>query len=232
MQITIVDDDPKMRQQLSSYVKRYGAENGAGFNVLTFKSGDELLSDYQPDHDIIVLDIDMPGTNGLDTARKIRELDGEVVIMFVTNIAQYAINGYEVEAVDYVLKPISYYDFALKLSRAMRRVRQKRTDALVLNTSEGPVKVDVEDILYVEVLGHYLIYHTKKADHQVRGSFKEQEDLLRQHQFSRCHKSYMVNLAYVKNIRAQGVVLRDSIIPLGRSYKETLMEDYIRFLHG
>ncbi|MCR5294249.1 MAG: LytTR family DNA-binding domain-containing protein [Lachnospiraceae bacterium] len=232
MQITLVDDDPKMRQQLASYVGRFGAENGSCFELLSFGSGDELLEDYQPDHDIIILDIDMPGTNGLNTARKIRQLDNEVQIMFVTNIAQYAINGYEVEAVDYVLKPVGYYDFAMKLGRALRKVRQRRPDRLVLNAQTGPVQVNAEDILYVEVMGHYLIYHTAKVEHQVRGSFKEQETLLKKYHFSRCHKSYMVNLVHVKNIRSQGVILHDRVVPIGRSYKELLMEDYIAFLHG
>ncbi len=105
-----------MRKQLSDYVYKFGKENSIPVETVTFGSGDEILDGYKPEYGVIIFDIDMPGMNGMDTARKIREMDEKVVILFVTNIAQYAINGYEVEAVEYILKPIGYFDFALNSS--------------------------------------------------------------------------------------------------------------------
>ncbi len=232
MRIALVDDSQEIRTQLSLYVKRFGEENGLLLEPVLFPSGDALLKDYAPVYDLIVFDIDMPGTNGMDTARRIRQTDQNVVILFVTNIAQYAINGYEVEAVDYVLKPVGHYDFSMKLKRALRRVKRKQEDCLVLDSLQGPVKVSPSEIFYVEVMDHYLTYHMKGRSCKVRGSLREHLPVLREHHFSRCHKSYMVNLAHVRNIRASGVVLDDLIIPLGRTYKESVMEDYIHFLHG
>ena len=101
----------------------------------------------------------MPGTNGMDAARKIREKDSRVTILFVTNMAQYAINGYEVEAVDYIIKPIGYYDFSMKFQRAVQKAAQKRPEKLVLATTEGTVQVNVSDIQYIEASAHYQIYH-------------------------------------------------------------------------
>ncbi len=232
VRIALIDDAPEIRAQLSEYVTRFGKENSMQLETLEFPSGDALLKDYSPVYDLLIFDIDMPGTNGMDTARQVRRMGENVVILFITNIAQYAINGYEVEAVDYVLKPISYFDFSMKFKRALRRVRKKEEDRLVLDTLQGPVQVGVSDIRYVEVLDHYLTYHTKDQTYQVRGSFREHLPVLKEHHFSRCHKSYMVNLAYVKNIRSSGVVLEDLIIPLGRTYKDSIMEDYLHFLHG
>ena len=232
MRIALIDDAPEIRVQLSEYVKRYETENDIRLDSVQFPSGDALLQNYRPEYDILVFDIDMPGTNGMDTARQVRRMDQNVVILFITNIAQYAINGYEVEAVDYVLKPVSYYDFSMKLSRALRKVQRKQDDRLVLETTEGPVQVRSSDIRYVEVMDHYLIFHTKERSYQVRGSFREHVPILKEHYFTRCHKSYMVNLAFVKNVRSSGVVLEDVIVPIGRTYKESVMEDYIHYLHG
>ncbi len=232
MRIALIDDAPEIRAQLSEYVKRFGRENAVHLETAEFPSGDALLKGYNPIYDLLVFDIDMPGTNGMDTARQVRKMDENVVILFITNIAQYAINGYEVEAVDYVLKPVSYYDFSLKMKRALRQVRKRQEDRLLLDTRQGPVQLDVQDILYVEVLDHYLSYHTKDESYQVRGSFREHIPVLQEHHFSRCHKSYMVNLAHVKNIRSSGVVLDDLVIPIGRTYKDSLMEEFLQFLHG
>ncbi len=232
MKIALIDDAPEIRAQLAEYVKRFSGENEISLETVEFPSGDALLKDYRPAYDLLIFDIDMPGTNGMDTARLVRKMDESVVILFITNMAQYAINGYEVEAVDYVLKPVSYYDFSLKLKRALRRVRKKQENMLVLDTQQGPVQVDTSDIYYVEVLDHYLIYHTSERTYQVRGSLREHAPILKEHHFSRCHKSYMVNLAHVKNIRSTGIVMGDLIIPSGRTYKDSVMTDYLRFLHG
>ena len=232
MKIAIVDDEQEMRTQLCAYVSRFAKENQINLNTVQFPSGDALLESYEPFYDMIIFDIYMPGTNGMDTARKVRSLDNDVVILFVTNIAQYAINGYEVEAVDYVIKPISYYDFSMKFQRALRRVRQKQSEQLMLDTTYGLLRVDVEKILYVEVLAHYLIYHTAEEAYQVRGSMKEQEQALKTHGFSRAHKSYLVNLRHIDNIRSAEVLTGGVSIPLGRAYKETLMADYLSFLRG
>ena len=126
MKVAIVDDELKMRQIMTDYVKRFGEEAGIELETVTFESGEQFLKDYKMIYDIIIFDIDMPGINGIDTARKLRETDTNVTIIFVTNIAQYAINGYEVDAVDYILKPVSYYDFSMKFHRTVAKAAQKK----------------------------------------------------------------------------------------------------------
>ncbi len=231
MRIAIVDDERAMREQLEGYARRWAEEKRTPLETVLFDSGDALLKAWDGKFDIVIFDIDMPGTNGLDAARQIRETDGDVVILFITNIAQYAINGYEVDAVDYVIKPIGYYDFALKLHKAVRRAERNRGSVLYIDTVNGPAALETDSILYVEVMGHYLVYHGAGGEYRVRASMKEHEDFLRGYHFARCHKSYLVNLKHLKGMTASEVLAGDLSIPLGRAYKDTMLAEYMNYLH-
>ncbi len=231
MRIAIVDDEESMREQLQAYIERYAKENAIAAETVLFSSGNALLQDYQPVFDILIFDIDMPGMNGLDTARTIRKTDENTAILFITNIAQYAINGYEVDAVDYIIKPIGYYDFAMKFKKAVKAARRSKSQGLVIETVQGPVSLTCSDILYVEVIAHYLIYHTQNMDYRVRASMKEHENLLKGYDFARCHKSYLINLRHLSSIRTSDVLVEQLSIPLGRAYKTSLMSEYMQYLH-
>ena len=109
--IAIVEDEAEFSMQLQTFLEQYQKEETIRFKISVFHSGEELLKEYQPVYDVILLDIEMPGINGMDAAAKLRESDQEVVLMFITNIASYAIRGYEVGALDFVMKPLTYYAF-------------------------------------------------------------------------------------------------------------------------
>ena len=231
MRVAIVDDEQAMREQLTDYIKKFAQEKQLALDAYPFSSGDALLESREQGFDIMVFDIDMPGTNGLDAARRIRETDENVVILFVTNIAQYAINGYEVDAVDYMIKPIGYYDFAMKFQKAVRRAERNLGNKLVINTVNGPVALRADAIVYVEVMAHYLIFHTADQAYRVRASMKEQEETLRSYSFARCHKSYLINLKHLRRISGSEVIAGEYSIPLGRAYKDHLLSEYMKFLH-
>ena len=135
--IAIVEDEAAVREQLAGYVQRYTRQYGTPFEVTEFADGMEILEDYRPQFDIIFLDVEMKHLDGMETARRIRERDGGVLIVFITNMAQYAIRGYEVDALDYVLKPVNYYQFCTKLSRAIQRVQRRRGGQVVLQLAGG-----------------------------------------------------------------------------------------------
>ena len=124
--IAIVEDEAAVREQLAGYVQRYIRQYGTPFEVTEFADGMEILEDYRPQFDIIFLDIEMPELGGMDAAERIRTVDPDVVLVFVTNMAQYAIRGYEVDALDFVLKPVNYYQFSTKLARALQRVQRRK----------------------------------------------------------------------------------------------------------
>lgn len=232
MNVAIVDDEQKERDLLCEYCSKYAGETGAKIDTVIFDSGDALLSDYKVYFDIIIFDIDMPGTNGMDTAKCIREVDKNVTILFMTNIAQYAIDGYAVEAVDYVIKPIGYYEFSMKFQKAISKAAQKKSHTIVLDTVEGVRHVKTSEIWYVEVMSHYLLFHVDGAVYKVRGSMREQMEILIPYNFCRVHKSYLVNLEYVEEIQTKSVLVKTDEVPLGRMFKDELMQEYMRYLRG
>lgn len=232
MKVAIIDDELHERKVLSEYISTYGSENGLKVGIELFESGDMLIGNYKADIDILVFDIDMPGTNGMECARKIREIDKNVTILFVTNIAQYAIDGYAVEAIDYIIKPISYYEFSMKFQKAVSKVAQKREHMIAIDTGEGIRRLKTSEVLYVEVMAHYLFFHLKKEVFKVRGSMKEQLGMLIPFNFCRVHKSFLINLKYVEEIQKNEVLVGGKSIPIGRMYKDALMQEYMRYIRG
>lgn len=230
MKIAIVDDEQQVRETLKSYLQKFEQENGYNFKIIPFCSGNELLENYSNNFDIIFFDIDMPGLNGIDTAKKIRETDNNVIILFVTNIAQYAINGYEVAAVDYMLKPISYMDFSMKVARALRRINEYKKEQVLLNVADGARAVQIDKIVYIEILSHYLEVHCVEESIKVRGSMHSIEESLLKNNFYRIHKSYLVNLAYVKAVKSSMLIVGDASLPLGRKYKQNFMQEYMQYI--
>lgn len=235
MRIAIIDDEQDQRDTLRAYLAQFSEESSSKFDVDEYPSGDALLADYHLIYDIILFDVDMPGTNGIDTAREIRKLDDSVTILFITNMAQYAINAFEVEAADYIIKPIKYYDFAMKFRRAMKRAVRRSSREFTLDTVDGTRRVRVPDIVYVEALDHYLTYRVKTGPAQlsgieVRGTIGEHYALLKPYGFCQVHKSFLVSLPHVEVIRTAEVMVNGVAVPIGRRYKKDLMEQYLQFM--
>ena len=124
--IAIVEDQEETRECLNRFVRQYAKEQGIQVEISLIADGSEIAEHYTPGFDIIFMDVEMPRLDGFGAAEAIRAMDAEVVLVFVTNMAQYAIRGYEVDALDYVLKPVNYYQFCTKLSRAIQRVQRRR----------------------------------------------------------------------------------------------------------
>ena len=135
--IAIVEDQDETRECLNRFVRQYAEEQGVQVEISLITDGSEIAEHYTPGFDIIFMDVEMPRLDGFGAAEAIRAVDAEVVLVFVTNMAQYAIRGYEVDALDYVLKPVNYYQFCTKLSRAIQRVQRRRGGQVVLQLAGG-----------------------------------------------------------------------------------------------
>lgn len=130
LRVAVAEDNPKDRERLLSFLKQYGEEKHVQIEVTEYTDGSELLEQYRPCYDVIFLDVEMPQMDGMKAAEKIRETDEEVILIFITNMAKYAIRGYEVQALDYVLKPVKYQAFSVKMDKVNRLAEKKKTRAL------------------------------------------------------------------------------------------------------
>ena len=144
-------------------------------------------------------------------------------IIFITNMSQYAIEGYAVNALDYVLKPLSYYAFSQCLSRAVSRLERRQNRYILVSSQLSSKRINAADLLYVEVHGHTLIYHTSEEDISAGGSMKEVEESLSGLPFFRCNKCDLVNLDHVDGIRNGDAVVGSNIVQVSRAKKKAFM---------
>lgn len=232
MRVAIVDDEPEMTGQIQKYLDIFAKEHHMEISGEVFHDAPSFLQQYDGSYELVLMDVEMPGMDGIEAARQVRQKDTRVSIMFITNMAQYAIHGYEVEAVDYVIKPIGYQDFAMKMKKALRYIYRDADRQLMLETAEGKVPVKVSHIYYVEVIRHYLNFHTYTGVYQIRGVMKEQEEMLRDYHFIRCSQSYLVNLAHVRAIRGNEVQVGEDLLPISRNKKTEFVEAFTRYVGG
>ena len=222
--IAIVEDEDLFADELTGYIQKYSSVRGIRFEVVRFRDGDEILEDYQGDFDIILMDIQMEFTDGMTAAEQIRKWDQDVVIIFITNMINYAIRGYQVDALDYVLKPISYQPFEQKLERALTRVKKRETHSISLNVYDGVRKMQVEDIFYVESEGHTLNYYTASGKFSGRGKMKEAEAQLVPYGFFRSNKGYLVNLHRVEGVKDGCCLIDGKELLISRARRNEFME--------
>lgn len=232
MRIAIVDDSQLDVKRLNDYLKRFAEENSLSVQPIAYSNAEQFLADYQFNFDLVIFDIDMPHINGVEAARLLRKKDTNVVLMFVTNMPQYALCGYEVEAVDYVIKPIAYSEFSLKLHKALRYIQRNQDDRITLRTADAFVTLSIREILYVESYLHYLTYHTLRQTYRVRQTLSEAEKSLEKGQFARCNASYLVNLHYVESIEKENVVVAGVSLKISRGKRAEFLNHFNRFLGG
>ena len=224
LRIAVVEDDKTYAAQLKEYLVRYGTEKNQKISVALFPDGEDIVTDYSAEFDIILMDVEMTFMDGMTTAERIREKDNEVVSIFITNMPQYAIQGYKVDALDYVLKPISYFAFSQRIDRALTRVKKKEATYITVAQKGGKKKLNVDKICYVEVRDHDLIYHSTKGDIVTKSSMKEAEDTLGGTKFFRCNRCYLVNLEYVEDFRGNDVTVASDVIQVSRARKKAFMD--------
>ncbi len=232
MQVAVVDDADADARSLVKYLEKFSEDSGVALDVRRFRGAGEFFAARAEQFSLVILDIDMPGMNGVECAHVIRETDPDVVIMFVTNLPQYALAGYEVEAVDYVIKPLTYSEFSLKMKKALRYVSQNRDKSVVLKTREGLVTLSVWEILYVESTRHYLDYHTKSQVIRVRATMSGAEAELCDYQFVRCNSGYLVNLRHIERICGDEIHVGSDILKISRGRRADFMEAFARFAGG
>ena len=230
--VAIVEDDPIEADILQSHFARYAPAAGEEFDVRWFQRGDAFLNGYQPIYDLVMMDIDLPGISGMDTAGQLRLLDRSVTLIFVTNLARYAAKGYAVDAMDFLLKPVSYPSFTGALQRALMRCRQNRHPDLLINIPDGVYCISTNRVKYIEVINHTLVYHTTEGAVRASGNLKDIEGRLPAGQFIRCNRCYLVNLAFVRAVRGYRLVLDMDELQISRPKRAAVLEALNNYLGG
>ena len=232
MRIAIVEDDANVQQQLTTYIGKFYEEDPTRFKLSVFSDGDEVLEDFRADYDLILLDIQMKHLNGLETAEKIRQLDRDVYLVFVTNLANYAIKGYSVQAFDFILKPINYMMLKQLLQHVDKLVSARQQRYVTLPTDLGLTRINVNHIYYVETEAHFLIIKTDQGEYRMRDTMKNMEAALEKYGFFRCNNCYMVNLKHVDRVDGSTLYVNGEKLAISRPRYKAFMETLTKYWGG
>lgn len=225
IRIGVVDDQAESRALLIEYLARYEFEHGGQFVIEEFADGSELTAAYRPRFDIILLDVQMENLDGFATARLIREVDPGVILIFVTNMAQFAVKGYEVDALSYLLKPVPYFAFSQELKRSLARLERESDDFALLHMGGEVVRIDLSRVVYVESVKHRLTVHLLDEQLSLVGTLKDMAAQLEPRGFFRSNSFLLVNLRHVVGVRNQNSVMASGIeLPISRARKKPFLE--------
>lgn len=232
IRVAIVDDDEAARLSLAQCLKYVEETQHISFSIRRFSSGTAFLFNYQPVYDLVFMDIDMPGEDGFSVAKRWRKIDPLTLLVFVTNMAQLAVKGYEVDAVDFIVKPLSRETFTLKMRRVFSRLHTPK-NATVQVSDDGVIHILLKDhISFFETQGHYIVYHTVEGDFREYSSLGNAIKKVSDDRFFQCNRGTVINFTFVKEISQDSLVVFDKQIPISRSLKKPFMESYARFLGG
>lgn len=235
IRIVITEDQEEDRKKLAGYIRQYARDNGDSIEVLEYADGLDLLENYPESPDILFLDIDMVHSNGMETAHRIRSFDEHVKILFVTRMVQYALEGYEVQAVDYIIKPVTYELFCGKFSRVIREIAREETAALNIKTVDGQILISPGELIRAETTGKHLMLvvrrnqNKKQEIRETTMPMYQLEKALEPYDFFRCHTAFLINLRYVTGYTQTDVFMDDEKIPLSKHRRKAFIEALLAF---
>ena len=235
IKIILLEDQDKQAEAIMGLLRRYEEKNEESFDVKRYGRGSDLLENYNCDADILFLDIQVPDMLGIEVAKQIRQKDNTVIIMFVTSFSQYAIEGYSVDAMDYILKPVSYAPFSAKLARAVRVIKQRQTEGVMMSvkTKTSIRRFPSSKLAYIEVINHTLVYHlTDGSVLSQWGSLGHVEEQLQESYFVRCNSGYLVNLRYVESIEGNYVIVNGDSLKISAPKRKEFLGAVAQYKGG
>ena len=230
--IAIVEDNDDDAKLLESFIAKIIEKENLEINVQRFTNGLEFINNYQPIYAVVLLDVEMPNMNGVEASVNLRKLDKTCSIIFVTNLIQYAQKGYEVDAIAYLIKPVQYYDFALKFKKAIAMYALNEDKDFVVKTGKGPCHISTNKLMYVEVMRHRLYYHLVEETLEVTGTIAKAEEELKDYGFLKCNQCYLINPKYISKIQGLEIVVGGSTLLISRPRKKAFLEELANWYSG
>ncbi len=230
--VAIIEDCKDDSNHLINLLNIYQEDNKDIFyQVDNFTDASIFLDKFNFQYDLLFIDIDLNNSiNGLDFAKKIREKDENVLIIFVTNISKFATFGYEVDALNYIVKPIRYQALVACMQKVIKIIKNRPTKSLIINTTKGIKKISIDQIMYIEVEGHDIKVHLASEIIQFVGSLKNVEKNIDSPNFVRCNYCYLVNLKYIHGIDKNDVLINNEKLRISAPRKKKFVEQFMDYL--
>lgn len=232
LRIGLVDDDPHDRDHLISLLRKFESKNDITFKIKCFSDGEDLISHYTAEFDVILLDIEMKFLDGMRTAEELRKYDESVILIFITHMPQYALKGYRVGARDFLVKPITYFALEDSLKRVLRVKSKSEREYISINLKTGIKKLDVSRICYVEVQDHDMTYHTLDGNYNTKGTLREAEEALNKDTFFKCNRCYLVNLKHVDRFESSFAIVNGDQVQVSRSSRKQFLDALNQYISG
>lgn len=232
IRIAVVDDEKEFSDELKGFVLRYCKARHIPVEIEVFTDGIHFIDEYDSRFDLVFMDIAMPHMNGLEAARRLRQKDKSVCLIFITTLAKYAIKGYEVDALDFIVKSPSYELFEIKMDKALERIGKTGEATYTLSTPGEMRKIKISDVLYIEQIKHYLYFKMKDGEERIRGAVKDVSEFFLKEGFAFASRSLLVNLSHVKSFSGSEVVVETERLPIARPYKQSFLSELTAFVGG
>jgi DNA-binding LytR/AlgR family response regulator len=223
--IAIAEDDMQQQKVIKEHLERYSAENAQQVACQFFSDGFQLLENYTVGKfDILLLDIQMQHIDGMKAAQEIRMIDEAVLIIFITNLAHYAIQGYSVRAFDFIIKPIDHELFERKINNAVQVIKRNQRDKVSFKVHNGRIGLDRAAIMYFEIFARKITIHTDTGSYQINDTLKNIEQIIDDARFFRCHAGFLVNISHVKFVGKTSAKIGNAEVPISKHRRKEFLE--------
>lgn len=227
-----IEDNLESQTACQAYLKKYGDDHNLEFVLTLYSDSESFLASYRYQYQVIFMDV-MLGEgkmNGMDAVKLLREKDSLVPVIFVTNMAQLVYKGYEVKALDYILKPISYPQFEMKMKRILEEIDSNIFADEVVPTRSGVIVLDVSKLIYIEVISHKVIYHLTTGNISSYDTLTHCIETFSKYHFLQCNKCYLINPKFIKKIVDYNLYIGDDVLTISHPRKKEFVEKFMDYM--